>query len=578
VTSIGYAAFSGYRGLTSVTISDSVTNIGPSAFSGCSSLASVAIGNGVMDIVDDVFSGCGALMSFSVADGNANYSSSNGLLLSKDGHMLLRGVNGDVYIPDSVTSIGEYAFDGCSGLTSVTIPDSVTSIGYGAFFGCSWLTSVVIPDSVTIIDYEAFSHCSRLANVTIPNSVKRIESEAFYETALATVYITPGDTERVKALIEDSGQDMRGITFVEVMQPVPTPDPTSGTEEEHELYAEVEGAAPATAASEYNGYLYDAGGVVNGTILIKVGKPGKDGKVTFKAIVQVGASKATLKAADNGKATLTKDGPTTIQLVGGEACTITLGEEGMSGSYGAYTIDGSRNFFSSKDKSEQGAANDLLTKWLGPVNVVWDGGSASVSIAKKGKAKVSVTLANGTKATANAQVLVGEKMLCVPVVVTKKANLAFALWLPLGDGRAIVEGLGDGAIAGRPGTLAANAAFHVSKTAALWSSIAGTVLADYIPDGVRVSSSGGKWVLPKAGKVVYKDGAVDKSKLGENPSALKLTYKAKDGSFKGSFKVYAVDGGKAKATTVNVTGVMVNGVGYGTATIKGKGSVAVTVK
>ena len=71
---------------------------------------------------------------------------------------------------------------------------------------------------------------------------------------------------------------------------------------------------------------------------------------------------------------------------------------------------------------------------------------------------------------------------------------------------------------------------------------------------------------------------VDESKLGENPSGLKLTYKAKDGSFKGSFKVYAVNGGKAKSTTVNVTGVMVNGVGHGTAMVKNVGLVGVIVK
>ena len=93
-----------------------------------------------------------------------------------------------------------------------------------------------------------------------------------------------------------------------------------------------------------------------------------------------------------------------------------------------------------------------------------------------------------------------------------------------------------------------------------------------------MAQKGTKWTLPKAGKVVYKDGAVDGSKLGENPSALKLTYKAKDGCFKGSFKVYADNGGKLKATTVNVTGVVINGVGYGTATIKKVGSVPVKVE
>ena len=106
----------------------------------------------------------------------------------------------------------------------------------------------------------------------------------------------------------------------------------------------------------------------------------------------------------------------------------------------------------------------------------------------------------------------------------------------------------------------------------------GQAMLPYLPDGVTVTQKGAKWTLPKAGKVVYKNGEVDESKLGENPCGLKLTYKAKDGTFKGTFKVYAEVKGKPKATTVNVTGFMLNGVGYGTATIKGKGSVAVMSK
>ena len=82
-------------------------------------------------------------------------------------------------IPNSVTSIGDYAFEYCSGLTSVTIGNSVTSIGSGAFLGCSGLTSIEIPNSVTSIGSSAFSDCSSLTSVTIPNSVTSIGDNAF---------------------------------------------------------------------------------------------------------------------------------------------------------------------------------------------------------------------------------------------------------------------------------------------------------------------------------------------------------------------------------------------------------------
>ena len=95
-----------------------------------------------------------------------------------------------ITIPNSVTSIGDYAFLGCSGLISITIPNSVTSIGGNAFLGCKGLTSITIPNSVTSIGNGAFYECSGLTSITIPNSVTSIGDEAFYEcTGLISIKV-----------------------------------------------------------------------------------------------------------------------------------------------------------------------------------------------------------------------------------------------------------------------------------------------------------------------------------------------------------------------------------------------------
>ena len=193
-----------------------------------------------------------------------------------------------------------------------------------------------------------------------------------------------------------------------------------------------------------------------------------------------------------------------------------------------------------------------------------------MTVANKGKAKVAGMLADGTKVSASSQLLVGDEWCCVPVLEPKKSHLAFVLWLPKNGGSAVVTGLAD-AIVGKPGTLKAGAEFRMDAL------LGDAKYADYLPNGVPVTG-GAKWVLPKAGKVqLAKDGSVDAAKLLENPSALKLTYTAKTGAFKGSFKAYSDVNGKPKGVTVNVTGVLVDGVGYGAATIKKVGGVSVTI-
>ena len=202
-----------------------------------------------------------------------------------------------------------------------------------------------------------------------------------------------------------------------------------------------------------------------------------------------------------------------------------------------------------------------------------------MTIGKKGKAKMAATLEGGKKVTATAALLIGEEWFCVPVSAPK-ANLSLVVWLPAVAGRApYVAGLGDDAVIGRPGKLAAGAKFRMD--AAAFEAVLGQSALPYLPDGVSVGLSGAKWVVAngaKAGKLTMKNGVLDASKAGENPAGLKLTYSAKDGSFKGSFKAYAVVGGKLKATTVNVSGVMIGSKGYGSASIKKLGSCPVTIE
>ena len=240
--SIGDGAFSNHSGIVSVNIPNSVTTIGGSAFSGCTGLTSITIPNSVTSIGGSAFSGCTGLTSITIPNSVTSIGSSAfygtawydnqpdgivyaGKVLYRYKGEMLEGTAID--IEEGTLGIADYAFNRCSGLTSITIPNSVTSIGYRAFYGCSGLTSITIPNSVTYIGQDAFegtawydnqpdgivyagkvlyrykgemlegtaidieegtlgiadyafNRCSGLTSVTIPNSVTSIGSYAFY--------------------------------------------------------------------------------------------------------------------------------------------------------------------------------------------------------------------------------------------------------------------------------------------------------------------------------------------------------------------------------------------------------------
>ena len=197
VTWIGDHAFDGCAGLTSVTIPDSVTIIGRHAFDGCTGLTSVTIPDSVTSIGEGAFDGCTGLASITVSGGNKNYDSRNNCngIIETASNTLISGCK-NTDIPDSVTSIGDSAFDSCTGLTSITIPDSVTSIGDGAFGSCTGLTSITIPDSVTVIGVSAFWDCTGLTSVCFMGDAPVVNWKTFqtYDEESDTFINIPGLT------------------------------------------------------------------------------------------------------------------------------------------------------------------------------------------------------------------------------------------------------------------------------------------------------------------------------------------------------------------------------------------------
>ena len=197
---IGNNALGCCESLTNINIPNSVTNIGDEAFYACKSLTSINIPNSVTNIGDKVFSWCRKLTSINIPNSVVNMNGNpfrkwdgdlhneskafvyeRQVLFNKDKTTLVayRSKDTNYIIPNSVTNIGDEAFDCCVSLTSINIPDSVTSIGRSAFSRCTSLTSINIPDGVTNIGDRAFYACISLINIKIPKSVTNIGNGAF---------------------------------------------------------------------------------------------------------------------------------------------------------------------------------------------------------------------------------------------------------------------------------------------------------------------------------------------------------------------------------------------------------------
>ena len=192
VKEIGMAAFQNCKALTSIIIPNSVTKLDAGVFHHCSNLSSITIGTGLTIIASRDAIDKTNLISIKVESENPKYDSRencNALIETATNEIIIGC--GKTIIPNSVTSIRDYAFANSQTLTSISIPNSVTSIGSSAFSGCTGLTSITVGNSVTSINDDAFHGCSGLTSITVEegNSIydSRDNCNAIIETSTNTL-------------------------------------------------------------------------------------------------------------------------------------------------------------------------------------------------------------------------------------------------------------------------------------------------------------------------------------------------------------------------------------------------------
>ena len=531
-----------------------------------------------------------------------------------------------VAIPDSVVSISSDAFSGCENLATVTIANPDILINGMAFEDCRKIQSFGLEKKhYIVIGWDLF----REKNPTkwIPGYYDDNDNWINgHEEEYIPDFMPVGTVMRIDNIEPLIAGGIPSDTGAMVTNNYLKKDGTLGTEvlvatnwlnevwakpvwakDIPDLFDDEKASALNSAFNgntTYTGWLRNAGDAIVGTISVKAAKPDKSGVSKLTATVTMlsdgkkqtfkGEAKTSDSGAVNGVQLTGKTGSLSVSI-SGDALTAENVMGGLS-------VSAAKDVFASKDAKDKPLAASIGKGTWGVTFASANGYlPLSLSVANKGKVKVAGTLPNGSKVSVNAQAIVTDGThWCVPVVFSKKAKLGFVAWFEKGETGTILSEVSDVTpfvdekgttvelevleeACGNIGSLSdGNHAFSVSADDFTALGIAGT-LTDLLPTNEIVSVAGAKWTIAKAAKVSAKNGVLSvnpgvKDGTVENASGLKLTFKAKDGSFKGSFTVYSMPAGKLVKTKFTVAGIIVNGTGYGLAYNKKIGSVPVEVR
>jgi hypothetical protein len=269
VKSIGSCAFSDCIGLTSFIFPESLETINSSAFNGCYGMDAIHIPQSVMTIAPGAFAGC--LGTFTVDANNPNYLAEDGVLYNKDKTTIVQcptSKTGVFTIPETVTTIDDYAFYNCNKLTSIKAPSILKTIGSMAFYYCTELSSLDIPQSVTSIGTNAFVQCSKLTSITIPSTLSIIDNYTFSGSGLTSISI-PSSVSIIGANAFSGCKNLVSVTIPSSVKAIGT-NAFAGIGDKADFY--VYNSVPITFIGRNN---YGSVFTTNGTLYVPYGSKGK---------------------------------------------------------------------------------------------------------------------------------------------------------------------------------------------------------------------------------------------------------------------------------------------------------------